>query len=255
MNSQTLNNYRPRLESMPRDFDGLLPLNEAFISVQGEGRFAGAPAFFLRFNYCNLGCSWCDTRFTWDTAKFEKGDLLSAEQIAYLAIDLVRARAMNPSEIHVVLTGGEPMLHQDRLPQLIGNMRQAGFGFFEIETNGTIVPSKQMLESVDWWNCSPKLSNNGLAFEQNCSTAAIRTIADTGKADFKFVISSPQDIDEIISHYQPHIPNSSIMLMPEGFTKAKQLRHTPSVRAAAIQHGFRFSPRLHILKWGNERKR
>lgn len=255
MNSPTLNNYQPRLQSMPRDFDGLLPLNEAFISVQGEGRFAGVSAFFLRFNYCNLGCSWCDTRFTWDTAKFEKGDLLSAEQITHLAIDLVSAQSMNPSDIHVVLTGGEPMLHQDKLPQLITSMRKAGFKFFEIETNGLIVPSEQMIKSIDWWNCSPKLSNNGLAFEQNLSAAAIRAIADTAKADFKFVVSTVADVEEIIKQYLPHIPHHSVMLMPEGFTKAKQLLHTPWVKAAAIQHGFRFSPRLHILEWGNERKR
>ena len=255
MSPDSLINYQPRLQPWPNDFKGLLPLNEAFVSVQGEGRFAGHPALFLRFNYCNLGCSWCDTRFTWDTDKFEKGDLLSTEQVSKLAVELVESQGKIASDVHVVLTGGEPMLHQDRLPELIGELRPAGFDFFEIETNGLIVPNEQMLNSIDWWNCSPKLSNNGLSVKQNISVETLRVIANTGQADFKFVVSSVQDIDEIITHYLPHIPHNSIMLMPEGFTKAKQERHTPWVKEAAIRHGFRFSPRLHILEWGNERKR
>jgi len=251
----SLTEYQPRLQPWPKDLNGLLPLNEAFVSVQGEGRFAGHPALFLRFNYCNLGCSWCDTRFTWDIDKFENGDLLSPQQITKLAVDFIKTQSKNASDMHVVLTGGEPMLHQDRLPELISNLRQAGFNFFEIETNGIILPNVPMLKSVDWWNCSPKLSNNDMPVKQNISVETLRILADTGKADFKFVVSSVQDIDEIIALYLPHIPRHLVMLMPEGFTRAKQIRQIPWVRAAAIRHGFRFSPRLHILKWGNERKR
>ncbi len=255
MRTSSLSQYRPRIQPWPRDSNGLLPLNEAFVSIQGEGRFAGHPAFFLRFNYCNLGCSWCDTRFTWDADKIEKGELLSARQITEQSLEILKGESINPSEVHVVLTGGEPMLHQDRLPELIRLLRQAGFNFFEIETNGLIVPNEKMIISIDWWNCSPKLSNNGLPIAQNISADAFRIIAHTDKADFKFVVSSEDDIEEIITHYLPSIPHNSIMLMPEGFTRDKQLRQIPWVRAAAIRHGFRFSPRLHILKWGNERKR
>jgi len=247
--------YQPRLQPRPKNFKGLLPLNEAFVSIQGEGRFAGCRALFLRFNFCNLGCSWCDTRFTWDKDKIEKGRMLSAPQISERALQLVGGASLAPTDVHVVLTGGEPMLHQKRLPELIRQLRSAGFCFFEIETNGTIAPNDKMTKGIDWWNCSPKLSNNSLALSQNLVPDALRIISSTGKADFKFVVTSPNDIAEIITHFLPLISPESIMLMPEGFTRAKQLRHTRWVKAAAIPHGFRFSPRLHILKWGNERKR
>lgn len=251
----TNSEYSPRIQPSPKDFLGLLPLNEAFISFQGEGRFAGHPALFLRFNYCNLGCSWCDSRFTWDADKFEPGENLSPAQILELALKLVSDVSLISNNIHVVLTGGEPMLHQDRLPGLIRLMRGAGFGFFEIETNGLIVPNNSMLEAIDWWNCSPKLSNNGLPLSQNIAPEALRIIVLNNKVDFKFVVSSQQDIDEITTHFLPLIPRYTIMLMPEGFTRSKQLRNMPWVKAAAACYGFRFSPRLHILKWGNERKR
>ena len=247
--------YIPRIHKWPHDFDGLLPLNESFVSVQGEGRFAGHPALFLRFNYCNLGCKWCDSRFTWDIAKFEKGELVSADEVTEISLRQMADSKIAPIDVHVVLTGGEPMLHQDRLPELIAKMRAAGFSFFEIETNGLIVPTKEMIKAVDWWNCSPKLKNNGLPMSENLVPEAIRIIAFTEKADFKFVVISKEDIEEIISHYLPLIPQYSIMLMPEGFTRAKQKRNIPWVREAAAQYGFRFSPRLHILKWGNERER
>ncbi|HEX2896946.1 MAG TPA: 7-carboxy-7-deazaguanine synthase QueE [candidate division Zixibacteria bacterium] len=247
--------YNPPIQPWPRDFNGLLPLNEAFVSIQGEGRFAGTPALFLRFNFCNLGCTWCDTRFTWDKDKIEKGEMLSPGQIAEKSVQLINEASLELEKVHVVLTGGEPMLHQDRLPELIELMRNSGFSFFEIETNGLIVPNQKMLESIDWWNCSPKLSNNGLPLSKNLNTSAIRIIAFSEKADFKFVVACPEDVDEIITHYMPLVHSYSIMLMPEGFTRAKQLRSTPWVRQAAEQNGFRFSPRLHILKWDNERKR
>jgi len=247
--------YKPRIQPWPKDFKGLLPLNEAFVSIQGEGRFSGGRALFLRFNYCNLGCTWCDSRFTWDIDKIEKGQMLSAIQITNLALQLVSNALVSPNDVHVVLTGGEPMLHQDRLPELITLMRSKGFIFFEIETNGMIAPNDKMIKAIDWWNCSPKLSNNGLPLSDNLVPHTLRIIASTDKADFKFVVSSADDVDEIITHYLPLVPRYSIMLMPEGFTRAKQLRQMPWVRAAAKRHGFRFSSRLQILEWGNERRR
>jgi organic radical activating enzyme len=112
-----------------------------------------------------------------------------------------------------------------------------------------------MINSIDWWNCSPKLSNNGFVIAENLVPQALTAIANTGKADFKFVLTSPEDLNEIIDYYLPHLSSESIMLMPEGFTRAKQRRNMNWVSAEALRHGFRFSPRLHILKWGNERRR
>ena len=247
--------YVPKIKRWPESFEGALPVNEIFVSIQGEGRFAGHPAIFIRFNFCNLGCSWCDSRFTWDSDKFENGELLSNTDICAQGLRHLDAPNLEPHEVHIVLTGGEPMLHQDRLPQLVRIMRQAGFKFFEIETNGMFIPTDEMIAAVDWWNCSPKLSNNGFAIAENLVPQALTAIANTGKADFKFVLTSPEDLNEIIEYYLPHLSSESIMLMPEGFTRAKQRRNMAWVSAEALRHGFRFSPRLHILKWGSQRRR
>jgi len=247
--------YQPKIKSWPEEFGDRLPLNEAFVSFQGEGRFIGQPALFLRFNYCNLGCSWCDTRFTWDSDMIERDQLLAANEIIEISSKLLKSSHLEPADVHVVLTGGEPMLHQDRLPILIAQMRKLGYAFFEIETNGMYKPSLDMLKSIDWWNCSPKLSNNGLAQSVNVIPDAIKSISATRKVDFKFVIDSAADIAEIKEYYLPLIAAESIILMPEGFTLSKQINNMSTVNQLALENGYRFSPRLQILIWGNERKK
>ncbi len=248
-----MQNYQPEIEPWPSTGDGRLPVSEIFLSIQGEGRFAGTPALFIRFKYCNLGCIWCDTRFTWDTRKIEPGEWLRVEAITTRAASLVFESERG--QTHIVLTGGEPMLHQEHLPTLIASLREVGFQFVEIETNGMYAPTEAMLNAVDWWNCSPKLTNNGMPKEMNIVLSAIRAIRDAGKADFKFVVQSENDIDEIISDYLPLISREQIILMAEGVTRERQLALTPWVMEECQKGGFRFSPRLHILAYGNERGR
>jgi len=239
----------------PENSGGKLPVSEIFYSVQGEGRFAGQPALFVRLKYCNLGCSWCDTRFTWDPKQIETGEEQTPEQIVERAVLLIKEVQGNPELVHVVITGGEPMLHQETLPALLLLLKAEGFAFFEIETNGTITPSEPMTNLVSWWNCSPKLSNNGLSQKVNVVREAIWSIAATGKADFKFVVSDILDTDEIVEHYLPLIPHESVILMPEGQTASKQIETMPWLLEECARLGFRFSPRLQILAWDNERKR
>jgi 7-carboxy-7-deazaguanine synthase len=247
--------HRPQIAPWPEDFRDKLPLTEMFRSVQGEGRFAGYPAVFVRLQYCNLGCAWCDTRFTWEKGNIEEGELLPASEIAQRAADLVVTAGPEAGEVHAVITGGEPMLHQDRLPELIVQLKAQGFDFIELETNGMFVPNEKMLDSVSWWNCSPKLSNNGLDASANVVPEALAAIAATGRADFKFVVTSREDIAEIETDYLPHIEREQVMLMPEGRSRDKQLRSMPWIIEECSRRGFRFSPRLHILAWNNERAR
>ncbi len=42
------------------------PINEMFQTLQGEGYFTGVPAIFIRLQGCPVGCSWCDTKHTWE---------------------------------------------------------------------------------------------------------------------------------------------------------------------------------------------
>src|SRR5262245_3474404 len=124
---------------------------EIFATVQGEGTTAGVPSVFVRLAECNLRCSWCDTKYTWDWNTYDR----MRETIA-LAIDEIAARVLEiagPGIRNAIFTGGEPLLQQDELAVLATRLRQDGFRI-EVETNATIMPSEALAACVDQWNAS-----------------------------------------------------------------------------------------------------
>lgn len=111
-------------------------VNELFYSLQGEGRYAGTPAVFVRLSGCNLACSFCDTQHqTWQH--------MTCRQI-------VEAVGLHPART-VIITGGEPALQLDA--ELTTALHEAGYTI-HLETNGTL-PLKPGVE-IDWITCSPK---------------------------------------------------------------------------------------------------
>ena len=95
-------------------------VNEIFYSIQGEGRHTGMPAVFLRLAGCTMGCSFCDTKYA-----FQTGEEMNSLQVLV-------ALAKYPCKT-VVITGGEPA-EQD-LPSLIAALKSAGY-CVHLETNG-----------------------------------------------------------------------------------------------------------------------
>ena len=106
--------------------DELYAINDIFVSLQGEGFWAGTPMVFVRFAYCNLSCVFCDTEMS---CKFE----MTQEQI-YEAVELAKYVAFYGIK-RVCFTGGEPMRQLDE--ELVLLFLNAGFDV-HIETNGTI---------------------------------------------------------------------------------------------------------------------
>jgi len=120
-------------------------VNEIFYSLQGEGRWAGRAAIFVRFSGCNLKCPFCDTDFAsyeWMTAKEILRELMEYSQCDF-----------------VVLTGGEPSLQVKS--DFVNMLHNAGY-YVAMETNGT----RSVPDNVDWVTVSPKTAyvNNGQLF-------------------------------------------------------------------------------------------
>lgn len=111
-------------------------INEIFYSLQGEGRFTGHAAVFLRLSGCNTRCPFCDT------------DHLSYTEMS--VDDVMQAIAPYPTR-HIVITGGEPMMQLTA--ELTEALHHEGY-FIQIETNGSLpIPSGC---AIDWVTCSPK---------------------------------------------------------------------------------------------------
>lgn len=128
-------------------FEGgrLLPLVEDFYTVQGEGYHTGKPAYFIRLGGCDVGCKWCDAKFTWNAAAFPPR-----------SIEEIVERAAACSARSIVITGGEPLLYP--LEPLTDMLHQRGLEIF-LETSGTHPLSGRF----DWICLSPKHRHAPLA--------------------------------------------------------------------------------------------
>ncbi len=223
---------------------------EIFHSIQGEGVTTGTPAVFLRLAGCNLACTWCDTRYSWDWERFSLDN-----EVLSLSPDEVEMRMLSFGCPHLVITGGEPLLQQRELVPLAESMKQRGY-YCEVETNGTLAPMPEMVEAVSQWNVSPKTGNSGNQRRRREIPQALSAFRQTDNAYFKFVIAEPADIEEVcrlIDSYD--LPPQRVVLMPEGVTPQVLQERSRWLAEVCAQRGFRFSTRLHILLWGNERAR
>jgi len=222
-----------------------LRIAELFYSIQGEGALVGVPSVFIRTSGCNLRCAWCDTPYTsWQP----EGTDFTLDQI----LDEVRG---HPAR-HVVVTGGEPMIAPE-IVSLSQRLRDAGM-HITIETAGTVMQPV----ACDLMSISPKLANStpsdpGWSVRHERLRIQPEVLAELiarYEYQLKFVIARPGDLDEVralIGELQAE--RERVILMPEG-TDREILRERGTWLAEICKdEGFRFSPRLHIELWGNER--
>ena len=223
---------------------------EIFHSVQGEGVSAGRPSVFLRLATCNLTCSWCDTKYTWDWERYDP-----REQIVSLDASDVRRRLDALPCRNLVITGGEPMLQQSELGPLARSLRAEGWSI-EVETNGTIAPNADMAAAVSQWNVSPKTANSGNREDRREDYGALGAFAEMPGSWFKFVVAEPADVDEIAALVDRHrLPGDRVLLMPEGTRPEVISERGKWIAVECVERGYRFTTRLHIALWGDERGR
>jgi 7-carboxy-7-deazaguanine synthase len=238
---------------------------EIFHTIQGEGRSIGLPAVFIRASLCNLHCRWCDTDYTWNWegtnfphekdgspgyAKYRR-----EEQIIDLTPEEIAAIVATYPCRHFVFTGGEPLVQESGWNAVMAELSRSGTTcHFEIETNGTLLPKEEFLSRIHQINVSPKLANSGVAPELRCKPEVLSCLAESGKADFKFVIGNETDLGEVLNLIEslPVTPER-IFLMPKALTVAELEANQGHVAGLAQQHGFRYSDRLHLRLFGAKR--
>lgn len=208
---------------------------EIFYSLQGEGTRCGVPAVFLRLAGCNLACKWCDTKHSWGN-----GILCSEADVA--------AHIATYGCASLVITGGEPLLQQKALQELITLLPQDTF--IEVETNGTLIPSPELLARVNQWNISPKLQHSGNPPEKACVPDAIAFFAPLPQAWFKFVVQSEADWSPIAAL---GLPKERLILMPCATTRAALETARPAVVEMCLRHGVRLGDRLHLTLWDDKK--
>ena len=226
-----------------------MKISEIFESIQGEGVNAGKESIFIRTALCNLKCSWCDTKYTWDWKNFDYDT-----EVHEMSIDEILQKLENFTANNIVITGGEPLMQQEELISLILSFPKKFF--IEIETNGTILPLDELVSLIDQWNVSPKTSNSNNLLEQCEIVNCYNFFKNNLKTFFKFVIENESDIleiNELVKKY--NIDKSKIILMPQATTKDDLVSKESLIQDLCEKNGFRYTSRLHVLKWGNARGR
>lgn len=173
-----------------------LPVMEAFYTIQGEGRFTGHPAYFIRLGGCDVGCVWCDVKESWEAWKWP---VLSIEEI-------VAEAEKYPGKL-VVITGGEPLMYN--LGPLTALLKQKGFST-NIETSG----AHPFSGDFDWVCFSPK--------KFKAPHPSIYEHAD----ELKVVIFHSSDFDFAESHAKKVSSSCELRLQPEW---SKSEKFTPLI--------------------------
>ena len=213
-------------------------VSETFLSLQGEGPSAGTPAHFLRLQGCSVGCSWCDTKYSWD---FSTGRAVDAGTVLEELLALGEAPLL-------VVTGGEPLEAPGLVPLL-----QLALGHWEkveVETAGVLPPPLSHERLL--WNVSPKLPRATPRWERTWRHAA--AWLDEPRATFKIVVGEAPDETDLLRLVAEHgLPAGRVVLMPEGFTDHGLREGALALAEVCKRHGFRLSPRLHVWLWGARR--
>lgn len=225
-----------------------LPVNEIFGPVpQGEGPYAGRASTFIRFGHCNLRCPPCDTASTWDRSRYD----LAAENPETLTADIVRrAREHGAEDTDVVLTGGEPLLWQRTVAW--NALLYALPGPVHVETNGTVAPSSDTAGRVTHFSVSPKIGAMGAADPLKRRIrpdvlAAYNALAAAGKATYKFVAGTADEVDTVAALVAEHrIPPDRVYVMPLGDTHDAWVTAGRDIVDRVMHHGYHLSGRLHL---------
>jgi 7-carboxy-7-deazaguanine synthase len=221
-----------------------LKIAELFYSLQGEGALVGVPSVFIRTSGCNLRCCWCDTPYTsWQP----EGSELALEQI----LDEVKA---HPAR-HVVVTGGEPMIAPD-VVALTERLRALGL-HITVETAGTVFRPV----ACDLMSISPKLSNSTPAGpwanrhdRLRIQPGVLLDLMGRYPYQLKFVIEKPGDLEEVRALLETlGADRERVILMPEGTDRERLRERAVWLAEICKDEGFRFSPRLHVELYGNQR--
>ena len=211
---------------------------EIFYSLQGEGPTLGKPSVFVRLAQCNLKCSYCDSKHTWDISQAIELDIKEVVK------EIKKFNCNN-----LVITGGEPLLQIKEVWELMYDL--PGY-LFEIETNGTIIPS--FSNSQIRYNVSPKLENSYNQKENREKEEVYQWHINNENSIFKFVVNKKEDLQEVLELIEKYkIPRNKIYLMAEGIDEQILKEKEQWLAQICLDYQLNFTTRLHIKLWKNQR--
>jgi 7-carboxy-7-deazaguanine synthase len=169
-----------------------LPVMEQFLTLQGEGRYTGHAAYFIRLGGCDVGCVWCDVKESWDMEKHPR-----------IEINQLVENVLASNATIAVITGGEPLMHS--LDDLTSELQSRGIRT-HIETSGAHPVSGKW----NWITLSPKKFKAALP-------DAIQ-LAD----ELKVVVYNRSDFDWA-NHYAGMVKKDCLLYLQPEWSKSSEL--------------------------------
>lgn len=281
-----------------------LKVAEIFYSIQGEGRWSGTPSVFLRTFGCNFKCAGfgmprgqhtdepdriaekielyktfedlplanfgCDSYASWHPKFKHLSPTLTIDEVVDRMLALVPNNTWtqpNGQDVHLVITGGEPLLGWQRAYQeLFDHPRMQDLKHLTFETNTTQElhsDFRQYLENQDrfhvTWSCSPKLTVSGEQWSDAIRPDILASYASVNvpmgnEYYLKFVVATSDDLadaDRAVVEFRQGGVESPVYLMPMGGIPDQYHYNTKQVAELALERGYRYSPRLHVDIWRN----
>lgn len=222
-------------------------------TIQGEGPYTGHPAAFLRTAVCNQACVWCDTPYTWDWTRYDRTveihPMTAFEVASEVENHLPQATPWNRQLL--VVSGGEPMLQQDRLVQALNILSRDVM--VQVETAGTITPREGFDLRVHLYVVSPKLAHSGNPVEKRYKPEALQALSHTHRAMWKFVCQQPSDVLEAEVIVRTLGLEGPVYVMAEGTTPRRLAEVERTLVEPVLQLGWRLTPRFHVDIWNAAR--
>ena len=279
-----------------------IKISEVFYSAQGEGRFIGVPSVFLRTFGCNFKCAGfgmpkgeltnevepiansvhlyktfeelplvntgCDSYASWHPAFKELSPYYTIDEIVAKLLGLTPNKntwvQSNGNDVHLVITGGEPLLGWQQLyPALLNHTKMQDLRNLTFETNGTQLLHDEFKTFLDDWyfshkeitfSVSPKLSASGEEWHNAIKPDVVVSYQDYGMVYLKFVVDQLEHFDEVdqaVMAYRDAGFTGPVYVMPVGGVVSVYDGNRIHIADEALKRGYYYSPRLHVDLWGN----
>lgn len=278
-----------------------LKVAEIFYSLQGEGRYAGVPSVFLRTFGCNFECrgfalpkgekttepeeiaqkielyptyedlplarGGCDSYASWHPSFKHLSPMMTVDEVVEKMHSLIPNNTWmqeDGHDIHLVITGGEPLLGWQRAyPELLMQCVKNGLTNITFETNGTQeltdefghwIDTALSMNALVTFSISPKLTCSGEAWTDAIKPEVVTSYESVGNAYLKFVVANMDDVAEVdkaVTEYRDAGFTGPTYLMPVGGVEDVYNLNTRQVAELAMKKGYRYSPRLQVDIWRN----
>lgn len=194
-----------------------MQINEIFSSIDGEGIRTGYLVTFIRTQFCNLKCDYCDTKYSWEAC-----DDSGEQQYTVMTVEEIVAECERLGNRRITFTGGEPLIQKDA-PELVAALLDAGYEV-NIETNGAVDLPTFEDKLVDVLQNDELLNNLIYTLDYKCPSSGeedkmiMTNIPFLIEGDvLKFVCGTQEDLDHmkaVVDEYVPEVPTFEVFVSP-----------------------------------------